>query len=209
MASTESSSSRFNPFKFNSKPPPLPPKDPIYLRSSPGPSAFVSDNTPTTAPPSPSSPTIQYAIRRANSPSPFSSADNNHIFATNMNFSASSLLSPPPSSQPQQVQRQDSTSSKHTNGSNGNSRHVSTTSSKRDKALAFLKFPKFSPRSPPPPQAGPSSLGSISGSVMVIGSDEGEDLPPPPQEDDNISLPWNFQVRVLVALRALHQDPDS
>ena len=36
---------------------------------------------------------------------------------------------------------------------------------------------------------------------MVIGSDEGEDVPPPPQEDDNISLPWNFQVRALVALR--------
>jgi hypothetical protein len=118
-----------------------------------------------------------------------------------MNYSASSLLSPPPSSQPQQVQRQDSTSSKH---SNGNSRHISTTSSKKDKALAFLKFPKRSPRSPPPPQAGPSNLGSSIDSVMVIGSDEGEDLPPPPQEDDNISLPWNFQVRALVALRELH-----
>ena len=197
MASTESNSSRFNPFKFNSKPPPLPPKDPIYLRSPPAPTtAFVGDNTTTTttAPSSPISPTIQYAIRRANSPSPFSSVENNHIFATNMNYSASSLLSPPPSSQPpQQVQRQDSTSSKH---SNGNSRHISTTSSKKDKALAFLKFPKRSPRSPPPPQAGPSNLSTID-SVMVIGSDEGEDVPPPPQEDDNISLPWNFQVRAL------------
>jgi hypothetical protein len=205
MASTESNSSRFNPFKFNSKPPPLPPKDPVYLRSSPAPSTFVGD---TTAPPSPISPTIQYAIRRANSPSPFSSAENNHIFATNMNYSTPSLLSPPPSSQPQQVQRQDSTSSKYTNGTNGNARHISTTSSKKDKALAFLKFPKRSPRSPPP-QAGPSNLASSSSSVVVIGSDEGDDLPPPPQEDDNISMPWNFQVRVLVALRDLHQDPDS
>jgi len=209
MASTEPNSSRFNPFKFNSKPPPLPPKDPIYLRSSPAPTtAFVGDNTTTTtAPSSPISPTIQYAIRRANSPSPFSSAENNHVFATNMNYSASSLLSPPPSSQPQQVQRQDSTSSsKH---SHGNSRHISTTSSKKDKALAFLKFPKRSPRSPPLPQAGPLHLGSSIDSVMVIGSDEGEDVPPPPQEDDNISLPWNFQVRALVVLREPHYDPDS
>jgi len=212
MASTESNSSRFNPFKFNSKPPPLPPKDPIYLRSPPAPApASVVDNNPTTTvtePSSPISPTIQYAIRRANSPSPFAPAENNHIFAANMNYSASSLLTPPPSSQPQQVQRQDSTSSRNTNASNGYSRYTSATSSKKDKALAFLKFPKRSPRSPPS-QTGPSNPGSSSGSVMVTGSDEGEDIPPPPQEDDNISLPWNFQVRVLVALHNFHQDPDS
>src|SRR3954468_12832093 len=96
MASADSSSvSRFKGFKFSttsSRPPPLPPKDPVYLQRQQSRSQ-ASLLTPELSPGSPLSPSIQYAIRRANSPSPspFSAAGNNH-----MNQSASSLLSPQP-----------------------------------------------------------------------------------------------------------------
>jgi len=191
MASTESHSSRFNPFKFNSKPPPLPPKDPIYQRTSPAPllapavTAIVNDTTSFSTPTTPISPSIQYAIRRANSPSPspFSESENNHIVEANMNHSSSSLLSPPISSQDNYTSNSISTSTRHT----------TAMSSKKGKPLAFLKFPKRSPRSPPP-QPSPSLLGS-GGS-----NEDGDDVPLPPQEDDNISMPWNFQVCVTLPI---------
>jgi len=172
-------SSSFRPFKFsnsnNSKPPPPPPKDPVYLQLRSASSRVSLLPTPT--PDSPLSPSIQYAIRRANSPAMNSSSD---------------FLSPP---QPPPPPQSDSYFYTNPNGSTSNanisintnngvsSRHMSA-ASKKDKALAFLKFPKRSPRSPPP--------SNELQPVIAIGSND--DDPPPPQEDDGISLPWNFQV---------------
>ncbi|PPQ90271.1 LOW QUALITY PROTEIN: hypothetical protein CVT25_013096 [Psilocybe cyanescens] len=136
------------PFKFTSKPPPLPPKDAVYqLRNTQQSSSRVS-LVPDS--PVPSSPSVQYATRRANSPFAADSMINNN--------SASDLLSP-----------QDNRSSAPKKG------------------LAFLKFPKRSPKSPPPPPDTP---------ILVIANDEPD--PPPPEEDDGISLPWNFQHNIHV-----------
>lgn len=173
MASTETSS-RFKGFKFNalgSKPPPLPPKDPVYLQRQQNRSQ-ASLFSPELPPASPLSPSIQYAIRRANSPSPspFSSTENNH-----MNYSSSSLLSPQQAQQ-QQAQAIDGTTSSTPPNSSvpGNMNRQTHTSTASRKAMSFLKFPKRSPRTPPAPGS--------------------EDTEPPPQEDDGISMPWNFQV---------------
>ncbi|KAF8901034.1 hypothetical protein CPB84DRAFT_1847015 [Gymnopilus junonius] len=175
MTSTDSSSSsRFNPFRFKEKPPPLPPKDPVYQQRSPPPTA--TDDPRVSLLDSPLSPSIQYAIRRANSPSP------SPLFAAesirSMSRSSPELL-PVKSIEPSIA---DTTRQ--------------TTASKKDKALAFLKFPKRSPRSPPSTATGTSSSAS---SVIVIGSASAEEPdPPPPQEDDGISLPWNFQHNIHV-----------
>ncbi|KAF8966925.1 hypothetical protein BDZ97DRAFT_587911 [Flammula alnicola] len=186
---------RFNRFKFasSSKPPPLPPKDYIYQRTAnpSQPSLFAADST---APSSPLSPSIQYAIRRANSPSPsplfsFETSNTTTTSMTNNNSTPSLVLSPPPPN----ADAPSVTNNRQT---------TMSVASKKDKALAFLKFSKRSPRSPPPGTSSSAPSTSSSGSVIVIGnsisassngSDEG-DLPPPAQEDEGISLPWNFQV---------------
>lgn len=59
-------------------------------------------------------------------------------------------------------------------------------STRTGKALAFLKFPKRSPRSP-----------NSSGSGEGYNDDEN---PPPPEPDSQISSPWNFQVRPFTFL---------
>ncbi|CAA7262091.1 unnamed protein product [Cyclocybe aegerita] len=185
MASAESGTSRFKTFKFTERPPPPPPKDPAYLvrnnnrsTTSLG-SPELLPSSSQTAPASPISPSIQYAIRRANSPSPspFSSPENNH-----MNQSSTSLLSPPTQQQQQQpIDATASTSTTQGGSMSGEARQRQTqmTLTKKDKALAFLKFPKRSPRTPP---AAASS----------------EDDPTPGSEDDAISLPWNFQHNIHV-----------
>ncbi|KAF8954438.1 hypothetical protein BDZ97DRAFT_467413 [Flammula alnicola] len=113
---------------------------------------------------------------------------------TNNNSTPSLVLSPPPSNtDPPSV-------------TSNNRQTTMSVASKKDKALAFLKFSKRSPRSPPPGTSSSAPSTSSSGSVIVIsnsisassnGSDEG-DLPPPPQEDEGISLPWNFQHNIHV-----------
>ena len=175
--------SRFSRFKFTPRPPPPPPKDDIYQR--PNPSQRSLALPPAIDPPaSPLSPTAQYALRRANSPSPspFSAVENNYVAPNNaMNYSTPSLLSPSVEGIPGSRQ---------------------TTATKKDKALAFLKFPKRSPRTPPAAPAGTSSSAPAS-SVLVIGNPVNgvdDDLTPPPQEDAGISMPWNFQVRFVLLL---------
>ena len=122
------SDSRFKPFKFNarSKPPPLPPKDSIYLEQN--------------------NPSISSIDIQPNSP-----------------------MSPPLIT---------------TNPSTHPSDRMST---RKDKALAFLKFPKRSPRSP-----------SGSGGGEGFGNEDLEN-PPPPEPDSRISTPWNFQVRLFLS----------
>ncbi|KAF8176289.1 hypothetical protein BJ912DRAFT_701030 [Pholiota molesta] len=170
--------SRFTRFKFANtpRPPPPPPKDDIYQRTG-----LVAALDP---PASPLSPTSQFALRRAHSPSPspFSAT-------APMNASTPSLLSPPlPDGTPGT-----SSGASSSSGGSGARQTVLSTASKKDKALAFLKFPKRSPRTPP--AAGTSSSAPV-GSVLAAGADD--DLPPPPQEDDGISLPWNFQHNIHV-----------
>ncbi|KAJ3505737.1 hypothetical protein NLJ89_g7259 [Agrocybe chaxingu] len=185
MASTESGSSRFKPFKFTERPPPPPPKDPAYLlrnnnrsTTSLG-SPELLPSSSQTAPASPISPSIQYAIRRANSPSPspFSSPENNH-----MDQSSTSLLSPPTQQQQQLIDAATASTSTGQGGSTsveGRQRQTQMTLTKKDKALAFLKFPKRSPRTPP-------------------AAAWSEEDPTPGSEDDAISLPWNFQHNIHV-----------
>ncbi|KAF9480273.1 hypothetical protein BDN70DRAFT_857053 [Pholiota conissans] len=103
-----------------------------------------------------------------------------------MNSSTPSLLSPPPDPNL-------STTNLSIRGASS-----SSSSTKKNNALAFLKFPKRSPRSPP---AAGTSSSAPAASVLVIGnpiSTPEDELPPPPQEDDGISLPWNFQHNIHV-----------
>jgi len=57
--------------------------------------------------------------------------------------------------------------------------------------LASGLFGKFGRKS------GPRSPGGAQSQTQTMtGSEEMEDMPPPPQEDGNISLPWGFSVRL-------------
>ncbi|PPQ80213.1 hypothetical protein CVT25_003566 [Psilocybe cyanescens] len=147
------------PFKFNSKPPPLPPKDshpqsplssfqrtPIYQQRNTQQSSSHVSLVPDS--PVPSSPSVQHATRRANLPFAADPMMNNN--------SISDLLLP---------QENKSSASK--------------------RGLAFLKFPKRSPKSPPPPDT----------PILVV-NDEPD--PPPPEYDDGISFPWNIQHNIHV-----------
>src|SRR6266545_608168 len=108
MATTEStSSSRFRAFnkllQFESKPPPLPPKDPIYLQqrsvnqprtsteaSTPSPEAGGSDSPSNLSTFTPVSPAMEYAIRRATSPTWLQTTATTTTEASSANFSVHS-----------------------------------------------------------------------------------------------------------------------
>ncbi|KAH9476995.1 Serine/threonine-protein kinase pakC [Psilocybe cubensis] len=156
------------PFKLYSKPPPLPPKDPIYqLRNTQNASraSLVPDS------PLPASPSVQYAIRRANSPllESMSVMNQSSSNVSNINGSTPDLLSP----------------------QDGASQSRNTTPAPTKKApLAFLKFTKKNSPKSPPPQAPDTPI------LVIAPADEPD--PPPPQEDDGISMPWNFQHHIHV-----------
>lgn len=204
MATAESSSSRFRAFnkllQFESKPPPLPPKDPIYLQQKPVNLPRTSTETSTASPepggsgsPSnsstftPVSPATEYAIRRANSPtwlqttttSALSTNLGAHLGQMNnmnadVNRSTTTLALTQGNNDAASGLATESTSAVASSSSSTTGTRPSTAGTTTKKPLGFLKFPKRSPR-------------------PVLPVDNGGD-PPPPKEDDGISLPWNFQV---------------
>lgn len=183
------------------KPPPLPPKDPVYLQQRYN--AANRSAADIFSPDSPMSPTPpsregvgQYGRHNTSSPT-FNNQNPNSPFqmgaalesASMRNRSTTSLASQIPGQQlqpplPGQQQPPTPGPSNINTGSSGNRNQ----SGSKKALTAFLKFPKKSPRSP----NGPNGNG---------GDDE---IPPPPQEDEGISMPWNFQVRSSFQNLALH-----
>ena len=117
--------SRLKAFRFNSlsRPPPLPPKDPVYAERN-----------------NPSTTSIDISPHSPNSLPPLT----------------------PASDRP---------------------------STRKGMGLAFLKFPKRSPRSPNGSGSGGDSINTID-----------DENPPPPEPDSQISSPWNFQVSPFISL---------
>ncbi|KAF9054234.1 hypothetical protein BJ165DRAFT_695596 [Panaeolus papilionaceus] len=177
------------------KPPPLPPKDPVYLQQRYN--AANRSAADIFSPDSPMSPTPpsregvgQYGRHNTSSPT-FNNQNPNSPFqmgaalesASMRNRSTTSLASQIPGQQlqpplPGQQQPPTPGPSNINTGSSGNRNQ----SGSKKALTAFLKFPKKSPRSP----NGPNGNG---------GDDE---IPPPPQEDEGISMPWNFQHNIHV-----------
>ncbi|PPR01671.1 hypothetical protein CVT24_001500 [Panaeolus cyanescens] len=207
MTTTSSSDtgSLFTKFRFTngngsgsssgSKPPPLPPKDPVYLqqRNNAANRSAVDIYSPD-SPMSSSAPrgglgASPYTRANTNSPT-FNHPNPNSPFqmgaalesSSIMNRSTTSLASQIPGQQHQHQQQPPPTPGPSNLSGAGSSSSSNRNQSGSKKALtAFLKFPKKSPRSP----NGPNGNGD-------------DEIPPPPQEDEGISMPWNFQHNIHV-----------
>jgi len=171
-----------NAFKFSlpssssSKPPPLPPKDPIYLQRGTANRSFGSLLTPEPSP----------------SPTALNIANGLPRHGQSYGSSGTGNSSPGPSPLLDSTRNKSSTSVASSPKIRSNTAPpASSTVVSAGGKLANGLFGKFGRKS------GPRSPGGVQSQTgTMIGSEEMEDIPPPPQEDGNISLPWGFSVRL-------------